>query len=98
MTRRLANNKGGCSLFTLELLLRLGNTFRAATLPSGFLRRALPTEAEAASTGAVSSLVAGVGKALASPVVEGVSGVLDRLVRSIWEVGDCFVTPAARKL
>lgn len=98
MTRRLASNKGGCSLYTLEPLLRLGNTFRAATLPSGFLRRALPTEAETTSGGAVSSLVAGVGEALGSPVVEGVSGAPSHVVRSAWEVGDCFITSAAGKL
>ena len=95
--RELASNKGGYSLYTLEPLLRLGNTFRAATLPSGFLRRALPTEAEATSTGVISSLAAGVGEALASPVVEGVSGVPGHIIRSAWEVGDSFVTSAPGK-
>lgn len=81
MARRLANNQAGEVFFnTFEALLRLGNIFRAAMLPSAFLRKALPTGAGAAVTNAVSTLVVGIGEARVSSAAERTHGVLDRLV------------------
>lgn len=85
-------------LFTFERLLRLGNIIRAATLPSGFLRKALPTEAVTALADAVSPLVAGIDAASVSSAAECGSGVLDRLICFGGEARDCFVESAAGKL